>query len=187
MKYSPTPQNKKNDVASVVLFLTAVMLFFFGSQYYVKYRAAAQALGVVCLAASVFFLLKRMTVFVYTVYPKDRDTKKSVSELTPEELTFIISRRFGTGAEANKAALDLEALTTVTDLPASVREKKKIIKEFGKTSLYYYTVTFMPLHSTLLIFEKKGSDRIGIVIEPDGDFKGFFEKVARLNKDKTKE
>lgn len=180
MKHTPVPQNRKPAVASLVLILTAVMLFFFGGQYYVKYRAVAQALGVFCLALAAFFILKKLTVYTYTVYPKDRDTKKSVSELAPEELTFTVSKRFGTGRETNQAQFDLSALTKTIPLPAAGAEKKKIIKECGKMSLYYYTVTFRPNESTLLIFEQDG-EKTGAVIEPDGDFKGFLEEAAKIN------
>ena len=180
MTHTPTPQNRKPEVASIVLILTAVMLFFFGGQYYVKYRAVAQTLGVFCLALAVFFILKRMTVYTYTVYPKDADTKKSVSELAPEELTFTVSKRFGSGRETNQAQFDLAALTKALPLPAPGAEKKKILRECGKMSLYYYTVTFRPNESTLLIFERDG-EKTGAVIEPDGDFKGFLEEAAKRN------
>ena len=181
MKHTPAPQNKKPAVASLVLILTAVMLFFFGSQYYVKYRAAAQALGVLCLAVAVFFIIKALTVYTYTVYPKDADTGKSVSDLAPDELTLTVSKRFGTGRETNRAQLDLAALKKVLPLPAPGAERKKTLRDGGKMALYYYTVTFRPNESTLLVFEPEGSEKIGIVIEPDGDFKGFLEEAARIN------
>ncbi len=185
MTHTPTPQNRKPEVASIVLLLTAVMLFFFGGQYYVKFRAVAQALGVFCLALAAFFIIKRLTVYTYTVYPKDRDTKKSVSELTPDELTLTVSKRYGAGRETNRAQLDLAALKSVVTLPAAGRERRKILKEHGKAALYYYTVTFRPNESTLLVFEQKGAEKILVVIEPDGDFKGFLEEAARINNNRS--
>ena len=187
MKHSPKPQNKKIDVACIVLFLTSVMLFFFGAQYYVRQRVIAQAFGVICLCGAAFFIIKKLTVYTYTVYPKDPETGKSVSDLMPEELTLIISRRFGSSPDANRAKLDLEALTDVTDLPSAYFEKRKTLKALGKMSLYYYTVTFRPPESTLLIFENEGVDRIGIVLEPDRDLKGFFTEILRINKENKKE
>ena len=181
MKHTPTPQNRKPAVASIVLLLAAVMLFFFGSQYYVKYRPASQALGVLCLALSAFFVIKKLTVYTYTVYPKDGDTKRSVSDMMPDELTFTVSKRFGSGVDSLRAAFDLADLKSVTALPASSKEKKKMLKDSGKMSLYYYTVTFRPLESALLIFEREGDERTGIVIEPDGDFTGFLKEAARIN------
>ncbi len=182
MTHTPTPQNKKPAVAAIVLAATALMLFFFGGQYYVKYRAVAQAIGVFCLALSAYFILKKLTVYTYTVYPKDASTGKSVSELAPDELTFTVSRRYGTGAETNRAQLDLGELTAVSTLTPA--DKKKILSDCGKMDLYYYTVTFRPNESSLLVFEPEGSGKIGIVIEPDGDFKGFLEEVARINSNK---
>ena len=184
MTYTPIPKNKKTEVASVVLFITSVILFFFGSQYYVKYRPVSQALGVVCLGISAFLMMKRLTSYTYTVYPKDSDTKKSVSELEPSELVFIVSKRNGKGAPVNRASLDLGTLVAAVPLPIDAEGKKKTLKSFGKTALYYYTVTFRPSDRTLLVFGNEGSERIGVVTELDGDFKGFLEEAVRINEKK---
>lgn len=186
MKYTPKSANRKHEAASLILLITAVVMFYFGAQYYTAYRGAVQFAAVLCMAGAAFFIMKKLTVYTYAVYPKDRDTKKSVSELGPDELTFMISKRYGRGAESNKAALDLGALTDAAVLPFNYSEKQKIIKSHGKMALYYYTVTFKPPRSVLLVFEQDG-EKIGAVVEPDSDFEGFFTEVARLNKEKMKE
>ncbi len=184
MEYTPIPKNKKYEVAAVVLLVTAVVLFFFGSEYYVKWRALVQALGVACLALSSFFIIKRLTSYTYSVFPKDRDTKKSVSDLAPDELTFIISKRFGgAGAGSNRASFDLGELKSVEPLPSGA-EKKRLTRSKGKMSLYYFTVTFRAPGAYLLVFETGGAPT-GIVIEPDGDYIGFLEEAARINRNSS--
>ncbi len=186
MKYTPLPKNRKNGVLSAVLLVTSAAVFFLGTQYYTKARAVVQTLGVVCLALASFFILKKLTVYTYSVYPKDGSAKKSVSDYGPDELIFVISKRFGSGAEANKASLGLADLVKTAELPFSYFEKRKIIKAEGKMALYYYTVTFKPPESLLLVFETDAG-RVGIVIEPDSDFKGFLEKIASMNAEKEEE
>ena len=186
MKYTPLPKNRKNSVLSLVLLITSVVVFYLGTQYYTKARAAVQTLGVLCLAFASFFILKKLTVYTYSVYPKDGAAKKSVSDYGPDDLTFVVSKRFGAGAEANKASLELSCLTKTVALPFSYFEKKKILKAEGRMALYYYTVTFKPPESLLLVFDTDAG-RVGIVIEPDTDFKGFLEKIASMNPEKEKE
>ena len=181
MEYTPKPQNRKPQVAAVVLILLAAMLFFFSRVAYVKLPALAQALGFVCLSVAAFFIIKRITVYTYTVFPKDRDTKRSVSELSPDELVLTISKSYGGASRASRASLDLGRLESVTKLPFRYSEKNAAIKKLGKMSLYYYTVTFRPSESYLLLFKERGAENVGVVIEPDGDLLGFFEEAARLN------
>ena len=183
MKYTPLPKNRKNGVLSLVLLITSVVVFYLGTQYYTKARAVVQTLGVLCLALASFFILKKLTEYTYSVFPKDSSEKKSVSDYGPDELIFVISKRFGNGAEANKASLELADLTKTVELPFSYFEKRKILKAEGRMALYYYTVTFKPPESLLLVFETDAG-KVGIVIEPDSDFKGFLEKIANINKEK---
>ncbi len=181
MKYTPKPKNKKTEVAAIASFVTSVVLFFFGGQSYTKGRGAVQALGVLCLAFSGFFIIKKLKAYTYSVLPKDGDTERRVSELMPSDLALTVSSSYGKSAPGAAASLDLGDLKQTVSLPARYTEKQKVIKSLGKMQLYYYTVTFMPPESTLLVFDKEGGDRIGVVIEPDGDMKGFFEEAARIN------
>ncbi|MBR6918590.1 MAG: hypothetical protein IKN38_10435 [Clostridia bacterium] len=183
MTYTPKSQNKKHTVAAVVLFFAAVMMFFFGTKDFVKWRAACQAIGILLLSGAAFFIIKKITAYTYSVYPKDENTQKSVSALSPDELTFIISKQFGSSAKANRAAFDLSCLKKATDLPAKYSKKRAAVKAEGKLELYYYTVTFMAPQSLLLIFERDGAGRVGIVIEPDSDLRAFFKEIANMNKE----
>ena len=184
MKYAPKPKNRKPDVASLVLLITAALLFFLGSQYYTKGRPIVQTLGIVCLALAAFFIMKKLTCYVYTVYPKDRDTEKKASELSFNELCLMISKKNGAkGAETNKACLDISSLVAAIDLPSAADEKKKIIRDQGTMSLFYYTVTFLPPESLLLVFKNDGA-KTGVVIEPNAELRGFFIEAARANLEK---
>ncbi len=181
MTYTPKPKNKKPGVAALVLLITAIVLFFLGAQYYTKGRTTVQVLGVACLAVAVFFIIKRLTSYTYTVYPKDKNTKKSVSELTPSELTLVISKRTGSTAPINRAELELSTLTAAVTLPSSHTEARRVIKELGKMNLYYYTVTFNAPDTTLLVFKQDSGESVGIILELDSDLKAFFSEVARIN------
>ena len=86
MKYTPLPKNRKNGVLSLVLLITSVVVFYLGTQYYTKARAVVQTLGVLCLALASFFILKKLTEYTYSVFPKDSSEKKSVSDYGPDEL-----------------------------------------------------------------------------------------------------
>ena len=184
MKYTPLPKNKKNSVLFIVLLCTAAALFYLGAQYYTEAKSVVQAAGVLFLALSSFFLIKKLTGYTYAVYPKEPSDEKSVSEYRPDELSFVVAKHFGTGPDTNKASLDLACLTKTVSLPFSYFEKKKIIKAEGKMALYYYTVTFKPPESLLLVFGANG-EKTGIVIEPDTDFTGFLEEVVKINTEKT--
>ncbi|MBQ7715666.1 MAG: hypothetical protein IJT70_07345 [Clostridia bacterium] len=181
MKYTPEPKNKKTEVAAVASFLTSVVLLYFGGQSYTKGRGAVQALGVLCLAISGFFIIKKLKSYSYSITPSEEDAGRSVSELLPSDLTFSVYASYGKGTGNLTAQLDLGDLKEAVALPAKYSEKQRVLKGLGKMQLYYYTVTFLPPESTLLVFEKDGGVRTGIVIEPDGDMKGFFEEAARIN------
>ncbi|MBQ7670955.1 MAG: hypothetical protein IJS45_09580 [Clostridia bacterium] len=182
MKYTPQQKNKTALVASLVLTAAAAVLFFLGTQYYTKGRAIVQASAVVFLSFAAYFIIKRLNSYTYTVYPKDDAPSKSVSELMPGDLDLVISRRFASGVDTNRAKLDLGTLVRAEDLPATYSERRKYIKSFGKMTLFYYTVTISPPESLLLIFELDNSSKLGLVIEPDRDLRGFFIEAARLNK-----
>lgn len=180
MKYTPKPKNKKAEIASLVLLLTAVVLFFFAAQYYTKGRAIVQGLGVACLSLGAFFIVKRMTSYTYFIYPKDSDKEADVTTLSPSELTFTVTKKNGKRSGTNAAQLDLDALKSVTPLPPSGSEKRKVLADFGKMPLYYYTVTILPPDAYLLVFEH-GGERTGIVIEPNETFRVFLEEAAKVN------
>jgi|GEM_PF-2224705 len=183
MSYTPKPKNKKAGVAAIVLLITAIILFFFASQYYTKGRGIVQAFGVGCLTGAAAFIILSLRSYTYYVFPKDTETKKSVSEMRPDELTFTVTKRNGKKYAVNTVQFDLDTLKNVADLPASYSERRKMIKSFGEMSVYYYNVTLMSPVYTLLIFEKEGDRRVGIVIEPDNDFKSFLNETARMNND----
>ena len=186
MKYTPQQKNKIALVASIVLAAASALLFFLGTQYYTKGRAVVQAAAVFFLSFAVFFIIKRLNSYTYTVYPKDDAPSKSVSELMPKELDLVISRKFASGVDTNRAKLDLGTLVQTEDLPASYFERRKYIKSLGKMTLFYYTVTIAPTDVLLLIFEPQSTSRIGLVIEPDRDLRGFFTEAARINKEDRK-
>lgn len=186
MKYTPEQKNKIASVSALVLSVTAAVLFFFGTQYYVKGRAVVQAIGVLFLSFAVFFIIKRLNSYTYTVYPKDGAPSKSVSELMPKELDLMISRRFASGVETNRAKLDLGMLIQAEDLPQTYSARRKYIKSLGKMTLFYYTVTILPRDALLLVFENDGAAKVGVVLEPDRDFRGFFTEAARINNEEKK-
>ena len=183
MRYEPKSGNRKPDVASLVMLVSAVAVFFSASRPFAKGRALLQVIGVLMLTGAAYFMIKKVTSFIYIIMPHDGDTKKSVSEMKPEDLTFTVSKRRGQTAENHVCQLELSRLTETVTLPYKSSEKSRIIKEHGVTETYNYTVTFRPLTSLLLVFKKENGEKLGVVIEPDSDFKGCLEAIARMNKE----
>lgn len=182
MRYTPRPINRKAEVMSISLLITSVILLYFGAQSYVKARALVQIIAVLLLSLSAFFIIKKITSYTYIIEPSDTENIKSVSDYLPDELTFTVSKKKGSGSDVHQCRFEMSALTEVKTLPCTYAEKKKIIEESGKMSLYYYTVTIRPPEACLLVFDNGSFEKTGIVIEPDGDLKGCLEEIARINK-----
>lgn len=185
MKYTPKPKNKKATVATFVLLVTAVILFAFAASGLIRQVALIQFLGVAFLALSSFFMIKSITVFTYIITPVDADDDADYSKLnaplSPDKLSFTVSKRFGKGKEAYLCQLDLSSLISVTKLSGTPEEQKNIIKEHGKMTLYKHVATVGPCESVLLIFHKKGYDKTALIIEPDNSMHQYLRTVAEMN------
>ncbi len=185
MKYSPKPKNKKCIVVTVVLLFTAIFLFAFAATGLTRQVALIQFIGVAFLAFASFFMIKSITVFTYIISPVNSDDETDysnpVSPLSPDKLSFTVSKRFGKGKEVYLCQLDMASLVSVTSLSGNPNEDKKIIKKHGKISLYKHVATVGPCESVLLIFHKKGYDKTALIIEPDNSMHQYLRTVAEMN------
>ena len=144
MKYAPSPKNKKPDVAVITLLITSVVLFFLASQSYTKGRALVQGLGVLCLALAAFFIIKRLTAYVYTVYG-GAATEGDSSAIDPSHLTLLISKKTGSSSEVNQAEFPLSTLKDVIALPPPSSKRRRMIKELGDRVLGFAYKPFDPI------------------------------------------
>ena len=181
MKYAPAPKNKKPDVAVITLLVTSVILFYLAPQSFTKGRALVQGFGVLCLSLASFFIIKRLTSYIYTVYT-GAATNGGASAIDPTHLTLMISKKTGKSREVNQAEFSLSSLTDVIALPPPSRDRRRLIKGLGKIPLYYYTVTFRAPDPYLLLFKKEDGASVGVVIEPDPSLLDILHAAAMRNK-----
>lgn len=181
MRYSPSPKNKKYEVASITLIIAAVAMFFFAAQSYVKGKAAVQFLGVATLAAAAYFLIRRITVYTYIIMPQKQD-KAYTEALAPSELSFTVAKRRAPSGDIYLCQMDLGSLKSVTLLPENRRERKQTIEKNGKMAIYKYLATFGESGAYLLVFDKVGYSKTGIIAELDEEMAGYLETVVQLNK-----
>ena len=67
MKYTPKSANRKHEAASLILLITAVVMFYFGAQYYTAYRGAVQFAAVLCCVLCFCLLGARPALRVWCV------------------------------------------------------------------------------------------------------------------------
>lgn len=183
MRYSPKPKNKICEVASITLLICAAVMFFFAAQSYVKGAAAVQLLGVCTLTAGAYFLIRRLTSFIYIILPQSEDIDENRTEaLLPSELSFIVAKKRGKSKEVYQCRLDLGSLKSVSLLPDEREKRKAAIRENGPMSAYKYTATIGKCDTYLLVFSKPGYDRVGLIIEPDREMAGYLKSVVEINK-----
>lgn len=160
----------------------AVVMFFFAATGLAHGVAVIQLFGVILLAGSAYFIMRSMTIFTYIIIPDSENSDKVASELPPESLSFIVSKRFGKGKEIYQCKLELSSLRAVKSLPADRGERKKILESYGKISLYRYVATVGKCESVLLVFKQKGHENIGIIVEPFDDMFRYLKTVTEINK-----
>ena len=182
MKFTSLKKNKKASNISLILMLSAVVLFFFAAGGLAHGVAFVQLIGVLFLAGSAYYMMRAMTIYTYIVIPNDDDSDKDVSKLSPERLSFIVSKRFGKGREIYQCQLDLSTLISVKEFPADRNEQKKILAPLGKVNLYRYDATVGKHGSLLLVFHKRGQEKICIVAEPVDGMYGYLKNVAGINR-----
>lgn len=187
MRYEPKAKNKIAPVAAIVLTVTAVILFCFSAQPSLKGAAAVQLLSFATLAVAVFFMLKKVTRYVYIVHPKDaeneEDMKKPAGALSPKDLAFTVAKKRGKSREDYMVMLDLSSLRKFKRLPSDKAEQKKLIKEQGRMSVYRYTATLGgDPELYLAVFSKVGYDKVGVIIEAEGEFPSYLRTVVEINK-----
>lgn len=182
MRFTTPQKNKKASNISLILMLGAVVLFFFAATGLAHGVAVIQLLGVILLAGSAYFIMRAMTIFSYIIVPDKENTDKVASELPPEGLAFIVSKRFGKGKEIYQCKLELSSLRAAVSLPADSKERKKVLEKFGKINLFRYVATVGKCDSVLLVFQERGHEKIGIVVEPFDDMFRYLKTVADINK-----
>lgn len=182
MKYSPKPKNKKLEVASIVLIITSVVMFYFAAQSYVKLAPVVQFLGVCTLGFAAYFLIRRITVFTYIIMPQSGE-KEYNEALLPSELAFVVSKKRGQNGSSYLCQLDLGSLRAIEPLSAESSERNKQLTSADKTTTYRYTATISSVEEKYLLeFSKVGHKKINLVLELDDKMSSYLKTVVELNK-----
>lgn len=183
MKYTPKPKNKKWEIASIVLIVLAVSLFYMSSLEIFKWRAALQLISFATLAVGAFFLIRRLTVYNYIVTPTSKDSDEETEALKPSQLSFIVSQQKGE-RQLHVFSAELDGLKNVIELPTGKGRKALIKSEVG-ANFAKYLVTCRPFESYLLVFAKEGYNKCGIVLELEGEMLNYLKQVVKINKEEA--
>ena len=185
MRFTTSKKNKKASNVSLILMLSAVVLFFFAATGTGHGVAFIQLIGVLFLAGSAYFMMRAMTVYTYIIIPND-DSDKDARSLSPDKLSFIVSKRFGKGREVYQCQLDLSSLISVKEFPADKNDRKKLLAPLEKVNLFRYDATVGKHDSLLLVFHKRGQEKICIVAEPVDGMYVYLKTVVGINKEALK-
>jgi len=146
---------------------------------------------VIFIVAAVFVLVRyKMTGFRYSVVLKDeRDSDRDLAlvsgisdtwKLPTEYLDFVVRRRQGARMEVMECVLGMSDLVDVVPLSKDGESKKSVKNKYSLDGFvfYDYTLTLGLLDPLELIFVD-GNRYVGVIIEPDEQFRDYFMKFRK--------